>query len=103
MSAAHTPGPWFTSSRSDGGIGPKSNDENQSFDIVIPVAYIEAFDWPGSFAHNARLIAAAPDLLEALILQEEIYQMGILNGAHLLAEATRKRKAAITKATGATT
>ena len=66
MSAVHTPGPWFTSSRSDGGIGPKSNDEDQSFNIVIPVAYIEAFDWPGSFAHNARLIAAAPELLSWL-------------------------------------
>ena len=94
MSAAHTPGPWFTSSRSDGGIGPKSNNEDQSFNIVIPVAYIEAFDWPGSFAHNARLIAAAPELLEAL--QYAVKQVPELATVPGIA-------AAIAKATGATT
>jgi hypothetical protein len=34
--------------------------------MMMPVAYIEKFDYPDQWQSNAKLISAAPDLLEAL-------------------------------------
>jgi hypothetical protein len=36
--------------------------------MMMPVAYIEKFDYPDQWQSNAKLISAAPDLLEALEL-----------------------------------
>lgn len=58
-----TPGPWFIDGQ---GIGPKSFADDQSYGITMPVAYIEEYDWPEDHGANANLIAAAPDLYEAL-------------------------------------
>lgn len=71
MSDAHTPGPW---------IANPSNLERYSqyilprdykawpYDVVayIPEAYGDKCTFPGSHMANARLIAAAPDLLQEL-------------------------------------
>ena len=100
MAAKHTPGPWFTSSRSDGGIGPKSKDEDQSFGMVIPVAYIEQFDWPENFTQNANLIAAAPDLLAALTDVIGWVPGGIAFHTNAAFAAVERARAAIAKATG---
>lgn len=60
---SHTKGPWHISSKY---IGPISKEDDQSYGMILPVAFIEEFDWPENYADNARLIADAPTLLEAL-------------------------------------
>ena len=60
-----TPGPWVAS-KTDRSIGPVSRDNDQSYGMILPVAWVE-FDGNDAFQQaNARLIAAAPALLEAL-------------------------------------
>lgn len=60
MSAAHTPGPWFVLQN------PMGSDCITAEDCTI----CSMPDWDDDYANeeaaNARLIAAAPDLLEAL-------------------------------------
>lgn len=61
-----TPGPWVADKTSRA-VGPISRDDDQSYGILIPVAWVE-FDTEVEIqASNQNLIAAAPDLLEALI------------------------------------
>lgn len=60
-----TRGPWVAS-KSDRSIGPIRKDDDQSYGMIFPVAWVE-FD--GKREHqeaDANLIAAAPELLEAL-------------------------------------
>ena len=59
-----TPGPWFRdNSRA---IGPKSTEDDQSYGMVIPVGWVEFDQEIEIQVANAQLIAAAPELLEAL-------------------------------------
>lgn len=60
-----TPGPWVRESAGRG-IGPVSEDDDQSYGMVIPVAYVDFGESDEVQNANANLIAAAPDLLEAL-------------------------------------
>ncbi|HCI8581206.1 TPA: hypothetical protein NQG29_003259 [Enterobacter cloacae] len=61
-----TPGPWVAS-KTDRSIGPVSRDDDQSYGMILPVAWVE-FDGNDAYQQaNAKLIAAAPDLLEALL------------------------------------
>ena len=60
-----TPGPWVADKTSRA-IGPISRDDDQSYGILIPVAWVEFDQDEGVQASNQRLIAAAPELLEAL-------------------------------------
>lgn len=60
-----TPGPWVRESAGRG-IGPVSKDDDQSYGMVIPVAYVDFGESDEVQNANANLIAAAPDLLEAL-------------------------------------
>ncbi len=53
--AKHTPGPWYA-------IGPDVYKD--LFGKQYPVAACD--DWSDDTEHNARLIAAAPELLDAL-------------------------------------
>lgn len=56
-----TPGPWFVD---DGGdVGSRSGRKDGTRDMVAGVAGCE---WSEEDAANANLIAAAPELLEAL-------------------------------------
>lgn len=59
----YTPGPWVFNGEE---IGPLSREDDQSYGMILPVAYIEQYDYPDEYTDNARLISAAPDLLEAL-------------------------------------
>ena len=60
-----TPGPWVRESAGRG-IGPVGADDDQSYGMVIPVAYVDFGESDEVQNSNARLIAAAPELLEAL-------------------------------------
>lgn len=59
-----TPGPWFI----DNGraIGPKSTEDDQSYGMIIPVGWVEFDPEVEAQVANQRMMAAAPELLEAL-------------------------------------
>ena len=59
-----TPGPWF----GDNGraIGPKSTEDDQSYGMIIPVGWVEFDPEVEVQVANQRMMAAAPELLEAL-------------------------------------
>jgi hypothetical protein len=68
----HTPGPWRYDSRED--------EDNNDFEIHTPefekwVALVKSSQVGDSGEANARLIAAAPDLLEAL---EQVIRHGLI-------------------------
>jgi hypothetical protein len=103
MSSAHTPGPWFTT-RPHGTIYIEARLRGSTLQEVAAVGPTEA---PEQQEANARLIAAAPDLLEAL------QQLVLINERHNAACETvlgrpldwkddylDAARAAITKATG---
>ena len=84
---AHTPGPWTIS----GASTIKTLGGNKTY-----IASIAKNDRPA----NARLIAAAPDLLEALkALQRQALQ-GNARGDEWMDEALELTRAAIAKAEG---
>lgn len=59
-----TPGPWFgDDSRA---IGPKSTEDDQSYGMVIPVGWVEFDPEIEAQVANQNIMAAAPELLEAL-------------------------------------
>lgn len=59
-----TPGPWFRdNSRA---IGPKSTEDDQSYGMVIPVGWVEFDPEIEVQVANQNIMAAAPELLEAL-------------------------------------
>ena len=59
-----TPGPWFRdNSRA---IGPKSTENDQSYGMIIPVGWVEFDHEVEVQVANQRMMAAAPELLEAL-------------------------------------
>ena len=60
-----TPGPWVASTN-DRSIGPVSRDDDQSYGMIFPIAWVEFDGNPEYQQANANLIAAAPDLLESL-------------------------------------
>jgi len=61
-----TPGPWVRESAGRG-IGPVSEDDDQSYGMVIPVAYVDFGESDEVQNANARLIAAAPVTCSPLI------------------------------------
>lgn len=85
MTTTHTPGPWTV-------------DDTEYIDIVAPAGRIAMLDSDLLTDHceaNARLIAAAPDLLAAL--QEMLkYAEGFEDADHVI-----DARAAIARATGA--
>lgn len=98
---AHTPGPWQITEM-DGEVnravvGP---DGELIADCFAPTA--EDFNLPQDYEANARLIAAAPELLEALSHLLEMVSECQLNG--ILPDAkewpAEKARAAIAKAKG---
>lgn len=60
-----TPGPWVVDKTSRA-VGTISRDDDQSYGILIPVAWVEFETEVEIQASNQNLIAAAPELLEAL-------------------------------------
>lgn len=60
-----TRGPWVAS-KTDRSIGPIRRDDDQSYGMILPVAWVEFNGKPEHQVADANLIAAAPELLEAL-------------------------------------
>ena len=86
-----TPGPWFRdNSRA---IGPKSTEDDQSYGMIIPVGWVEFDPDIEVQVANANLIAAAPELLEAL-------QMIMTGDFYMPKESADAARAAIAKALG---
>ena len=91
-----TPGPWIADKTSRA-VGPVSHDDDQSYGILIPVAWVEFDQDVGIQASNQRLIAAAPELLEALELILSYHDDG---NCVLHKEDVSMARAAINKALG---
>lgn len=86
--ASHTPGPWSYRGRDGNGARPVVSSESANM-IVATLSY-----GPEGEA-NARLIAAAPDLLAELAALVHDIEVGITVTDGMLADA----RAAIAKAT----
>ncbi|WP_329762617.1 hypothetical protein [Stenotrophomonas maltophilia] len=99
MSSKHTPGPWIVRFRADGSsyisMGDPSNGPHKAADLFLTA------DGGESDLADARLIAAAPELLEALILLErEMVDSGNAGSVDYgWKPAIEKTRAAIAKAT----
>ncbi|WP_105739368.1 hypothetical protein [Cronobacter dublinensis] len=94
-----TLGPWAAST-SDRSIGPICRDDDQSYGMILPVAWVEFDGEPGIHHANARLIAAAPDLLEALQLSVDAMKEGRYVSYPEWHGVINKARAAIAKAIG---
>lgn len=92
-----TRGPWVAS-KSDRSIGPVSKDDDQSYGMILPVAWVEFDGKPGHHQANANLIAAAPELLEALQESMKIWESSPLDVSE--ASILLDCRAAIAKALG---
>ena len=93
----HTPGPWFVNEDCVEGPGPEG-----ARDVTVAVVYGDNADR----AANARLIAAAPELLAALKMAKDelvdVYEEAYPNDEsdNDVTEAIDKAIAAIAKAEG---
>lgn len=61
----YTKGNWYVSGNK---VGPRIVSDDQDDGMMMPVCYIETFDYPDQHEANAKLIASAPALLDALLL-----------------------------------
>ncbi|WP_312839300.1 hypothetical protein [Pantoea piersonii] len=98
-----TRGPWVAS-KTDRSIGPISKHDDQSYGMIFPVAWVE---FNGKQEHqeaDANLIAAAPDMLEALqdvVAAMRQYEMDVDESAPPKHRAMmEKAEAALSKALG---
>ena len=102
MSTQHTKGPWKVKAGSNAVLaGRKQICSHVNAASVLPVNIVE--DRKIAEA-NARLIAAAPDLLEALqdLFDADMEHVLMGDGKDDQIEAIAKARAAIAKATGET-
>lgn len=104
MEQKHTPGPWVVC---------VDDEDDRGFTIFaeaqIKNGVIHADDWDchvasaglncQNFEANARLIAAAPEMLEALRLAE-MAMLGYLHRNEVIDSALAAARTVITKATG---
>lgn len=86
MTSKHTPGPWVAVKA---GHGPIDIMDPRGRDVVTVYGGVD----PGSYAANAALIAAAPELLEALQMV-----LGKMSDWNQDGETIRQIKAALDKA-----
>ena len=93
-----TPGPWIADKTSRA-VGPISHDDDQSYGMVIPVAWVEFDPEVEIQASNQNLIAAAPELLEVLKLILSYHDDG---NCVLHKEDVSMARAAINKSLGET-
>ena len=97
----HTPGPWAVDSDGSGWYIEATPERGHSLAFIASPEFQEEPDTSASEAEaNARLIAAAPDLLEALQWLVDILPDPDLDNDELQRTWTRRARAAIAKATG---
>lgn len=82
MGGKHTPGPWFAAQNEhywqiDSDTHGQIGDVCASNYIYVDGALLPRHDADAIAAANARLIAAAPDLLEALIAIQDANRKGM--------------------------
>jgi hypothetical protein len=105
----HTPGPWVVHSFDGQELNVIPDPDSEYPDTYLGVCTINT--WPGERSTrrneaNARLIAAAPDLLEALEpdFMDAVAAVLDANNCHATAGSVRnyaiKQRSAITRATG---
>ena len=96
MAAKHTPGPWTHEGQGDiTGI-----EDGGDIDGLVDVCSVYLRTAPGRHDANARLIAAAPDLLAALTDVIGWVPGGIAFHTNAAFAAVERARAAIAKATG---
>lgn len=110
MASEHTPGPWKKAERLNGPWwhissehtvgGEKCKSGRQAIATVHGESKKGSPAYAEMFEANARLIATAPELLEALLTARDHIDMGALEISHWKDAA--QIRAAIAKATGAT-
>jgi hypothetical protein len=66
MDTKHTPGPWVATTGNHGEWNINSVDDDGGWAVAVVMGGAGLEDPNGRSDENARLIAAAPDLLEAL-------------------------------------
>jgi hypothetical protein len=98
MNAQYTPGPWVI----DGSVNAENLDVINSEGRIAMIDDSRSTGWNvPTINANARLIAAAPDLLAALIecerIANELFQE---TGLHEYMHASDRAREAIAKATG---
>lgn len=92
----HTPGPWINDGDEISGLADGENSQS----YIVPICTMDA-DWNAEItAANARLIAAAPDLLDALQKMLVLYQGRKQGVFGEWTEPVIDARAAIKKATG---
>ena len=97
METKHTPGPWKATKLVNNFINIEHSQRNVKGAITLALCRVQARQtWKNEAEANARLIAAAPDLLEAL--QEAKHMFAGEYPGH---PTTERIFAAIEKATGA--
>lgn len=99
MSAKHTPGPWTTNPSGEASFIPLRAHHCEKLGFCIGFVNYDINDGQGSIPEaNARLIAAAPDLLEALKACDEA--MSYMSEYDIPITLPDMVKAAIAKAIG---
>ena len=102
MSAAHTPGPWYADKLQDRGafnIFPAG--ATLALLQVAGPAHYGAHPYALAAEANARLIAAAPELLAAAQKAESLIpHLDDMDSSHTTASVVAALRAAIAKATG---
>lgn len=98
----HTPGPWHVGAQNDISFvidkppRPSNDDINPDHDVTVIAKVYQVAGGYDEEAANARLLAAAPDLLQAC--RELInYELGMRGG---LSVCVRMAQAAIARAEG---
>lgn len=103
MTTKHTPGPWYVGSGTYEGrniysVASVTDDEGFTYQPIVASAEDDGIKcWDA----NARLIAAAPDLLEALQRIADGQEMsGVFTFADVVLRYQEIARAAIARATG---
>jgi hypothetical protein len=97
MSAAHTAGPWETEANENGDCHVMSSDGTAIADMACDYSGIELLS---EHEANARLIAAAPDMIYSLKEFIALVDMGVNPVTGGDGYVVQKARAAISKATG---
>lgn len=100
----HTPGPWVVSESEKKCLAIFPGNEHGRPRALCSIAWVQSWNDTADDAANARLIAAAPDLLDAITNLMNGVDTGLVRvetpADETLANAFAKIRAAIAKARG---